>query len=87
MRQNYVFGNMALIVADMRCLDRLKELLSGDELSSRELLAATYLMGAKDMAQLYIKATNDKDSLEESLKRIDDVVSELLEGSDEDAEG
>jgi len=87
MRQNYVFGNMALIVADMRCLERLKELLSGDELSSRELLATTYLMGVKDMAQLYLKATNDKDSLEESLKRIDDVVSELLEGSDEDAEG
>lgn len=87
MKDNYVFGNMALIAADMRFISRLKELVSGDEVSNKDLIAATYLMGVNDMAQLYIKATNDKDSLEESIRMIDAKVDELLGEGDEDAEG
>lgn len=87
--KDYAVGHFALTMSATRYLARLKELLADkDNITPQQLVVVNYLMGISDMAQLYLKAVMDKDTINESIATIDARIIEILEdGGDANAEG
>lgn len=80
---NYSMGHMAVMLAWTRYVSQMKnlpdEVSSGDVNQGNAVLAATYLMGLSDMANLYLDAV-ESESATKSIDFIDSKLADLKAG-------